>query len=149
MSGMCVSDRQKEKPHWISVTYRNYNQCCFSGSTDSQKCLQNRPDMAGGGAISPGLARPWYVSVTSGLCLHEEERPRPDWVEETYMRYEQCCKESSNRSLCMKARPSNQFGTLAPTPTPPATYFVDPTTGMCTSDLEQPIVSMCNICLRR
>jgi len=151
MTGLCLSDRgAKPKPHWISLTYFNYNQCCMAGSTNSEKCLKNRP--AGGDEPSPfgagqfgPPATQWYVDESSGICVSDDEKPKPDWVEQLFNHYDRCCQESINKKLCMKARPTTvdgkPLGTLLPTPTPPTMYFIDHTTGMCVSESENQVPS--------
>lgn len=75
--------------------------------------------------------------------MSDEEKPKPAWIKETFAHYDLCCRQSTNKKLCMRARPSQidgqPLGTLRPTPTPPVTYFVDSVTGMCVSDLEKPM----------
>lgn len=144
-TGMCVSDRDQAVPHWISQVFHDYNRCCMS-SRDTAKCLRNAP-IVPGQPIPPGPPpKTWYVDPAKGVCLSDEEKIKPAWIEETYMHYDQCCMNARNVELCKKARPENLgSGSMHPTPTPPVFYFADSTSGLCVSSANGEMVSAINI----
>lgn len=145
-SGICVSDEDIPKPHWIERTFSDYNSCCFV-ARNSELCFKTRPSKDGGPplpgpTLPPGPPKPWYVQESSGLCVSGSEKPKPNWIEETFSHYDLCCENARDVALCRKARPSSvdgrPLGTLRPTPTPPAMFYADQNTGTCVSDAEKP-----------
>ena len=141
-SGICVSDKDGLKPHWIKMTFSDYNQCCKT-ARDTELCLKNRPSKDGEPPLPLGHAKQWYVQQSSGLCVSDSEKPKPNWIKDTFSQYDLCCQSSRDVALCQKARPSPSIngGTLGPTPTPPAMFYVDRSTEMCVSNAEKPKVS--------
>jgi hypothetical protein len=79
------------------------------------------------------------VVESTGECVSDKEVSKPEWIEQSFTTYRQCCTEARDKDACLRDRPCTEDDPcddeeeVIPKP-----YYKDDTTGMCVSDSEKP-----------
>lgn len=145
-TGLCVEDSEKKKPGWIDTTWPAYEFCCNMDEAvrDKELCMRARPTMINGisfGTLAPTRSPPpgFYADPGNGMCTSEVVKPKPSHVESSFDNYSRCCiLASANPETCLASDPfklketsSPTTTTSAPTPTPPADYYLQQALAIC------------------
>ena len=148
---MCLSLRQYPDD-WNKPAFRDEylfptaDLCCATMLPQLGSACQHRDNGCGGANLLPAPGPPppaplYYVMESSGLCVSDEEVPKPEWIQATFETYRQCCNKAWDKNQCLKDRPCTdddpceEAAPLSPITTP---YYVDETPGMCVSEAEKP-----------
>jgi len=130
-TGVCVSNYEKQKPHWITSTYVEYEMCCNAPNVrDRTICLASKKPTTNddGTMIDSNTPKTplYYVVDLTGICVDHHLTPMT-YRKQTFVDYNTCCNTSWDTTKCMMNEPTlppSYAPTLSPTtsrPTPLAT----------------------------
>ena len=146
-TGICVSDHDRAKPHWIKASYQTYEKCCRLDRNvrDKNACLSQaiQPLLTGSDAdddndksssVSPTTSpQPlYYLQDSTAICVNMHEIPM-SYTKHTFPQYEKCCQTSWDVTKCLLEKPT-ESPSSNPTVSPSTTWPTVMTTCPMTYD---------------
>merc|ERR1712194_386223 len=50
----------------------------------------------------------YFVVESTGECVSDKEVSKPEWIEQSFTTYRQCCTEARDKDACLRDRPCTE-----------------------------------------